>query len=340
MHGRRRRRRTALWLAGASAVLIGGAAVTVGMVRLHREPPERAPDAAATADAAPPRRPGQVTIDLDPMSGYVATVRGTDAGRQFVTAGDFTFDTAGGGRQGRYAGEVTAFDPGTFDGASLRGGEVFPLAGHDARFVAEHRFGAGAEPAPALGWADESGTWVVVHARPGSDVTRENLERLAASVTLAPPRGLRTPFRLGALPDGLAASFVWSVEDAAAGRSGTVGLSAPGRAASRTAVYEAAPAGTAVSISAAAPDRRWAAERARLTGKVTVAGHIGFYTTGKNPLSPDGAGSSLVVDTGHCVLRLHTADRRATGPADLERLVADLTIGDCGDTESWITPLS
>jgi hypothetical protein len=40
------------------------------------------------------------------------------------------------------------------------------------------------------------------------------------------------------------------------------------------------------------------------------------------------------------VLRLHTADRERTGPADLERLVADMTIGDCGNPESWITPLS
>jgi hypothetical protein len=129
-------------------------------------------------------------------------------------------------------------------------------------------------------------------------------------------------------------------EDEAAGRSGTVGLSAPRRAASRTAVYDTAPAGITVTVSAAAPDDEWAAERAGLTGKVTVAGHTGFYTTGRNPLSPDGEGSSLIVDTGHCVLRLHTADRARIGPADLERLVADMTIGDCGNPETWITPLS
>ena len=71
-----------------------------------------------------------------------------------------------------------------------------------------------------------------------------------------------------------------------------------------------------------------------------MAGHTGYYRTGRNPLSPDGAGSSLIVDTGHCVVRLDTADRERTGPADLERLVADMTIGDCGNPETWITPLS
>lgn len=339
MHGRRRRPRAAVWLTGASAVLvIGGAAVTTGLVRLHRDRPA-APAAAAGADAAPPRGPDRITLDLDPTSGYVAVVRGTDAGRQFVTAGDYTFEAAG-AEQGRYAGEVTAFDPGAFDGAALRGGERFPLAGHDAWFVAAHRFGDGGRPGPAIGWADGSGVWIVVHARPGARVGRENLEKLAASVTLAPPRELRTPFRLGALPDGLAATYVRSVEGAADGRGGTVGLSPPGRPASGAAVYDAAPPGVTVTVSATAPDRTWAAEKRGLTGRVTVAGHTGWYATGDNPISPDGAGSALVVETGACVLRLHTADRAVTGPADLERLVADMTVGDCADPDTWIAPLS
>ena len=341
MHGRRRRRHAALWLTGVAAVLVTvGAAVTVGMIRLQRDEPE-APAAAAPAERAPARKADQITVDLDPTSGYVAAVRGTDATRQFVTARDFT----PGAGSGRYAGEVTAFDPGTFDPSALRRGEAITVGGHDATFVPDYTFGRltdGGEPhrTPLVGWQDPSGVWLMVYRGAGQRVEREELQRLAGAVTLAPPRELRTPFRLGAVPAGLAASYVRSVEEERDGRSGTVGLSEPGRTGSQAAVYDAAPPGIAILVSASARDAKWTAEKARLTGRTEAGGHDAWYDTGHTQLSQGSAGSTLVVETDRCVIRLTTADRAKITRAALVAVVADMAIGDCADLDTWIAPLS
>ena len=62
---------------------------------------------------------------------------------------------------------------------------------------------------------------------PGERTTRGDLVRLAESVTLAQPRDLRTPFRLGALPNGLAVTYVRSVRGEATAAAASVGLSDP-----------------------------------------------------------------------------------------------------------------
>jgi hypothetical protein len=151
---------------------------------------------------------------------------------------------------------------------------------------------------------------------------------------------VRTPFRLGDVPDGLAPTYVRSVEDERDGRSGTVGLSEPARPQSQAAVYAAAPAGITVSVSASARDAKWNAEKAELTGSTTSAGHDAWYGTGRNPLSRGSDGSTLVVETEHCVVRLTAADRGEVSRADLDAIVEDMAIGDCADTDTWIAPLS
>jgi hypothetical protein len=344
MHGRRRRRHASLWLTGVAAMLvIGGAAVTVGMIRLQRGDAEANPGAAAPEAQVPARKAGQITVDLDPTSGFVAAVRGTDATRQFVTARDFSPGVEG--KSGRYAGEVTAFDPGEFDGSALERGEVITVAGHDARYVADYTFARltdGGKPhrTPLVGWQDPSGVWLLVYRDAGQKVGRDVLQRLAASVTLAPPREVRTPFRLGTVPAGLAATYVRSVEDERDGRGGTVGLSEPTRPESQAAVYAAAPAGITVSVAASGRDEKWAAEKATLTGRTTAGGHDAWYDTGRNPLSRGSTGGVLVVETDHCVIRLTAADRDQVSRADLEAMVADMAIGDCADLDTWIAPLS
>ena len=340
MHGRRRRTRAALWLTGAAALLvIGGTAATVGMVRLHRDDPGP-PVAEQPADASPPRRADQITVDIDTTSAFVASVRGTDTTRQFVTARDVSLGTAEGGR---YAGEVSAYDPGTFDAAPLRGGAVVDVAGHDARYVPAYTFAALSEydaphRSPAIGWQDPSGVWLLVYSAPGERLAREDLIRLAESITLAQLSDLRTPFRLGALPNGLAVTYVRSNEQDD-GRGGTVGLSDPRRKASSAAIYNGAPYGVTVSISAFAPDSEWAAERAGLGRSTRVNGYPAWYSEGRNMLSPEGNGSVLVVETEHCVVRLRTADRAKISRAELNQTVKDMAIGDCSDPDTWITPL-
>jgi hypothetical protein len=330
-----------LWLTSVAAVLvIGGAAVTVGMVRLQRDDAE-APGAAVPQEQAPVRKAGQITIDLNPTSGFVAAVRGTDATRQFVTARDFSPN----GESGRYAGEVTAFDPGKFDGSALQRGETITVRDHDALYLPNYTFAKlsdGGKPhrTPLVGWQDPSGVWVLVYRGPGQRVERDALESLAASITIAPPKEVRTPFRLGALPAGLAPTYVRSVEDERDGRGGTVGLSAPGRRESQAAVYDAAPAGVTVTVSAARRDAKWTAEKATLTGSTKAGGHHAWYDTGRNPLSRGSTGSTLVVETDHCVIRLTAADRAEVTRADLDAMVADMAIGDCADLDTWIAPLS
>ena len=340
MHGRRRRTRAAVWLTGAAALLvIGGAAATVGMVRMQQDDP--GPRVAEQpAEPEPPRRPDQITIDINTTSGMVAAVRGTDSTRQFVTARDVSLGAAKGGR---YAGEVSAYEPGTFDSAPLRGGTVVNVAGHDALYVPAYTFAAlsegdAAHRSPAIGWKDPSGAWLLVYSAPGEKLAREDLTRLAESVLLPGPRDLRTPFRLGALPNGLAATYVRSAEEAD-GRGGTVGLSDPRRKASSAAVYEGAPYGVTVSISAFAPDSKWAAQRATLGRSTRVNGYTAWYSEGKNMLSPEGNGSVLVLETEHCVVMLRTADREKISRAELNHTVEEMTIGDCGDPDTWITPL-
>jgi hypothetical protein len=268
------------------------------------------------------------------------TVRGTDATRQFVSTRDVSPGTGAGGR---YAGEVSAYDPGSFDAAPLQGGKLVDVAGHDARYVPDYSFAALSQDdaphrSPAVGWADPSGVWLLVYVAPGERATRDDLIRLAESITLGPPREVRTPFRLGGLPNGLAVTYVRASEEGA-GRGGMVGLSDPRRKASSAAVYDGAPYGATVSIFAESPDADWAAEKRTLTGRRTVAGHPAWYAEGRNMLSPEGNGSALTVDTGHCVIRLRTADRRAISRAELDRTVEEMPIGDCGNPGTWITPL-
>lgn len=343
MHGRRRRGHASLWLTGVSALLvIGGAALAVGMIRMQRDDAE-APGAATPEQQVPARKAGQITVDLDPTSGFVAAVRGTDATRQFVTARDFS--PGADGKAGRYAGEVTAFDPGNFDSSELNRGEIISVAGHDARYVPDYTFaklsdGGKAHETPLVGWQDPSGVWLLVYRDAGQTVERDVLQRLAASVTLAPPREVRIPFRLGALPAGLAATYVRAVEDARDGRGGTVGLSEPDRPESQAAVYAATPAGITVSVSASARDDKWNAEKATLAGDTTAVGHNAWYDTGRNPLSRGTTGSVLVVETDQCVIRLTAADRGQVSRRDLDQMVAGLAIGDCADTDTWIAPLS
>lgn len=336
-----RRGPAVLWLSAAAAVLIIGiVAIAVGMVGLDGDDPN-APSAAGPAEAPPSRRPTQVTIDLDPADGYVATVRGTDASRQFLTARDFLVNSAGGGR---YAGEVSAFDPGTFDAAPLQGGEVVDVSGHDARYVPAYRFAATGgdgktHSSPAVGWQDPSGVWLLVYVAPGEQATRADLIRLAGSVTLTQPRDLLTPFRIGTMPNGLAVTYVQSSEEKN-GSSGAIGLSDPRRKASAAAVYDGSAYGVTVSIDASVPNPAWTAERSQLSGKTKVGGHDAWYLEGKNPLSSDGMGSSLFVETKHCVVRIRTADRAAISRTELNRTVAAMAIGDCGDPDTWITPLA
>ncbi|GAA3917824.1 hypothetical protein [Actinoplanes auranticolor] len=308
------------------AVLVAG--VTVAVVGALRTGDE-APVAPAAAPADPGRRPWQVTLDVDETSGYVVTASVTDGDRQTLTVQNLGL---GDGPDGTYGGEVTAFSPGTLDESQFRKAEqiddfryltAFSFAGHTTGET---------EPwqTPAVGRRDPSGTWIVVYAdraRAEGRIARSDLLKLAAAVTLGSPRDLRLPLRLGvALPKGLQLTYVRSPDHRIDRGQAAAGFSTVSRAPSGAAVYTGLPGGLEVAVLTEARDAAWADKRATLTGRTQVGKLPAWY-------EPRGR---LIVEAEHCVVTVESLFPRP----ELDRMIEDLTIGDCADPDSWIPPLS
>jgi len=312
-------RRTALAIALVTALTVAGCS-QAGAAGSAREP-------ILAVEA--PRKPWQVTLDLDLKSGYVVTAGVADAARQTLSVRSVAFT---GTADGVYGGEVAGYDPGAFDADRLGLGETVSLSpGHDATYVASFAFGAhdhaggGPWQTPAIGWRDASGLWILVYG--DGTVPRDDLVRLAAAVRVAPAQDLRTPFRLGGpLPAGLELSYVRSPDNRLDRQAPMVGLSAPGRPAADVAVHTGASPNLEVTVSAQTRDGRWTAQRAGLGRAAPIAGRPAWYAAG-----------TLTVEGERCIVRLHS-DRREQ--RELTELARHLTVGDCTDPESWIPPLA
>ena len=276
-----------------------------------------------------PRKPWQLTLDLDLKSGYAVTAGVADGSRQSLSVRSVAF---AGTADGVYGGEVTGYDPGAFDAGRLGLGEPVTLSpGQDATYVASFVFtardhsGGGPWQTPAVGWRDASGLWILVYG--DGTATRDDLIRLAAAVRVTPARDLRTPFRLGGpLPAGLELSYVRSPDNRLDRQAPMAGLGAPGRLAADVAVHTGPAPKLEVTVSAQARDARWAAERAKLGRAAPIAGRPAWYAAG-----------TLTVEGERCIVRLRS-DRRAE--EDLTSIARRLTVGDCTDPESWIPPLA
>jgi hypothetical protein len=322
------------------ALVLGAGAVTAAILRANDDAGSRPSPAVAPTNSPPARTPLQQTVDLDPRTGYATAVRTSDAGRQTMTAQTLAF---GDGVKRGYGGEVTVYDPGAFDPARLRDATPLTVRDHPASLTTDFAFpestSGDAEPyrTEVIAWQDPTGVWVLVYAAPDATVSRDELLRFAATVTVGSPRDLRAPFHLGPLPAGLTPTYVrsadieWDDRDAA-----TIGLSAADRRPSDAAVYDATPAGIAVSITAAVRGRNEPEKPADFT----IAGHDAWYTTGTNRLSAPGDGGKLTVATEGCTITVEAADRKRTPRAALRRMVEDMTIGDCRQPDTWIPPLS
>jgi hypothetical protein len=233
---------------------------------------------------------------------------------------------------GTYGGEVTAFSPGTLDESQFRQAE----STDDFRYLATFSFAGHTvgetEPwqTPAVGRRDPSGTWIVVYAdrdRAEGRIGRSDLLRLAAAVTLGSPRDLRLPLRLGvALPKGLQLTYVRSPDHRIDRGQAAVGFSTVSRAPSGAAVYTGLPGGLEVAVLTAARDAAWADRREKLTGRTQVGKLPAWY-------EPRGR---LIVEAEHCVVTVESLLPRP----ELDKMIEDLTIGDCADPNSWIPPLS
>lgn len=309
------------------AALAAGAAVAVmGALKLTEGD---GPTAEPVRAADPGRRPWQVTLTVDQTAGYVTTAGVIDGGRQTLTVQNLAL---GGEPDGSYGGEVTSFPPGLLDERQFTGAEqvddswylpTFAFAGHTAGDTETWR-------GPAVGRRDPSGTWIVVYAdteRTGDQFGRADLLRLAKAVTFGPPRDLRLPLRFGsALPKGLQLTYVRSPDHRIDRRQAAVGFSAASRRPSGAALYTGLPPELDVALLTAARDADWEKTRGTLTGETKVAGLTAWYEPGKR----------LTVEAERCIVTVESALPRA----DLDRLVENLTIGDCADPESWIPPLS
>ncbi|WP_433720079.1 hypothetical protein ACQP2Y_34345 [Actinoplanes sp. CA-051413] len=326
MRGTHIRHRRGVLVSLIVAVLVVGVTVTT-VVALRTGDDE--PVAPGAAPAGLGRRPWQVTLDVNQTSGYVVTASVTDGDRQTLTVQNLGL---GSSPDGTYGGEVTAFSPGTLDESQFRGAEqIDDLRYLKAFSFAGHTVGE-TEPwqTPAVGRRDPSGTWIVVYAdtsRAKDKITRADLLRLAAAVTLGSPRDLRLPLRLGVrMPKGLELTYLRSPDHRIDRGETAVGFSTGSRAPSGAAVYNGLPGGLEVAVLTAARDANWERKRAALTGRTQVGKLPAWY-------EPRGR---LIVEAEHCVVTVESLFPRR----ELDALIGELTIGDCADPDSWIPPLS
>jgi len=283
--------------------------------------------AAPAGPAEPGRRSWQVTLHVESAAGYVVTTGVTDGARQTLTVQNLGL----GGPEGTYGGEVTAFPPGTLDETQFRTGEDIRDLSYLTTFTFVGHAAGDTEPwrGPAVGRRDPSGTWIVVYAdteRADGAISRSDLLRLAAAVTLGPPRDLRLPVHFGpALPADLRLTYVRWPDQRIDHRPAALGFSSADRKPSGAAVYPGLPPDLTVAVLAGARDAAWAKTRPTLTGATRVAGLPAWYSPG----------ARLIVEAERCVITVESARPRA----DLDALIENLTIGDCADPESWIPPL-
>jgi hypothetical protein len=332
----RRRRRIGLAVGGTVLALVAAAA-PVAVARLgHAGPTHMA------SGGRPHRGPLQMTVDLAPDRRYFTLVSGVvGSGIQHLSVRrtDPAPVTAN--------AEVFVYDPGTFDPAPFRRGTPVTVAGHPAFAVDDRavvkvpRVGTPPEGslvvhAPAVGWQDPSGAWVVVFG--GFDGDRTPALTVAALVRLGPPRDVHVPYRLGYVPAGLpvnAAMTAMGARDAVVG----FGAPTPGLPSAHSFMYGLAlPAFLVVQADPHTPDldRSFGG----LGAPTPIAGLDTWYLTRSEPglTVLDGAGL-LAVRTPHCLVQISVQDRRRVPYDALKRMVEGARFADCGNPATWTSPL-
>src|SRR3954471_3391180 len=98
------------------------------------------PATAPVSVAWPVRSPAQRTLVLGPGSGFSVEEYSTETNRQQLTV-----------RDDESAAQIWAYDPGTFDAASLVRGRRVRFGGHAGWFASD--------PAPTLFWRSTLGNW-------------------------------------------------------------------------------------------------------------------------------------------------------------------------------------
>lgn len=349
--GRIRRRRR---LAVASAVVVA-LVVPVAVVAAFQQ--MGVVESAVTPASPPYRSTLQVTVGVDPDSGYSVLDYWVNRDRQqFRLRPSHGIDDA----------VVVVHNPGTFDSAPLRSGRPVTVGGRTARYVpdldlgvsctvagpgrptgprgacAVRPSGPGVVRMPVIGWAEPSGAWVLVFLSAGS--TEADLSRTAAAVRISSPRDVRAPYRLGYLPAGLTGVYA-ATTDSGPWQPHSL-LAFDTDPATPVSGLDTAtgilPDVTADLTIAAVPRSPYVDEKATELGRPTkVAGLDTYYgTQNVGSWRIELGAAVLVVVAGACQFQFAVRDSTAVVYPELVRMVENATFADCATPATWTTPLT
>ena len=327
---RRRRRVTAV---AGSAALVAAVAMVLPVVADRRHA-DRQPSVGVPAE----RLPGQVTLGVDPASGYVLANQDIAANGQWMMFGPRTATSDGDEVQAA----AIALDPDAgFDPSRLRQGERTTVAGHEAWYVGDYPLaGYGLDRnssplrrtpivTPLFGWRDPGGAWVLVYPahNPSDDSDRVKLHQAAQAIRVTPAREMTLPISLGPLPAGMPLNRVSSNRE----DYGAVSLGGPPAPLDAWVLPERG-TGATVTIDVA-PDDRLAIPPTGVKRVAPVAGHLAWYS----PTTPSDAQAkgTLYVRVYHCTFAFTSRDADRASAALLREIAAGATYAVCNDSATW-----
>jgi hypothetical protein len=331
----RRRRRMVVSITAALLVAVVG--LTPAMVTRMLRPP------GSTAAASAYRGPYQMTVSLAPTSGYSTIRYGTRAHSQYLLLGR---DSTNPDQSAPVQPSVVVYDPGSYDASALLAGQHVAVDGHAAYFAEKALLGSVSSTqegprdpdyfAPAVGWPDSHGAWVVVawsYPATAGNAARDALLTVADLVRLGPARDLRVPFHFGYLPGALPNA---SVEQTNLGGN-TMYLGATPPATLPNSPY----VGNTVMISVI-PGR---VDGVRFFGAGTmIDGYEVWYFDNNDALKGyvklGPVGSEMWANVGkNCLLEFTVYDKTKVPYDQLVAMLDQATFANCDDERTWLTPL-
>lgn len=347
----RRRRRLAVAAAVVIALVVPVAVVAVGRDTGTRE--------SAVTPASPPYRSAlQLTVGVDPDSGYSPLDYWVNRNRQ-----QFQLRPSHGAQDAN----VVVHNPGTFPPAPMRRGQPITVGGRTARYIPDFDLdvacaaaaspgqptelpdgctgrdaGRGVVRMPVIGWIEPSGAGVLVFI--SDRATQADLTRAAATVRVSPPRDVRAPYRLGYLPAGLTGVYAAATDSGPwQPRSLLAFDTDPTTPVSGLDMATGfAPEITATLTIMGMPRSSYVDEKAVELGPPTrVAGLDTYYgTRNVGAWRIEFGAAVLVVVAGACQFHFGVRDSTVVPYPELVRMVENATFADCADPATWTTPLT
>jgi hypothetical protein len=322
---RRRRFGYAAGLVAVTAVVVAIPWVGASALRQQGSRP--------AASTPPYRGPLQVTVELAADSGFVTLVHGMAGSAQHLSV-------RGGGS---VDSEVVVHDPGTFDPAPLLHGEPVTVQGHRGYYLPQLDLGKQTLPsgehevvAPAIGWQDRSGAWVVVYF--GRD--KAHLQRVAEAVRLGTARDLPAPYHLTYLPAGLTGVYAMSTDAGPLERRSDIGYGSDRSMPDVMRLMFGQARDLPLTIDVLLRGDYVDSHIADLGAPTKVAGLDTWYVTsdGTGWGVPAG-GADLVVRFGRCLATIAVKDSSRFPYGVLKRIVEGARFVACENAATWTGPL-